>query len=595
MSLAKNRRVLLVDDNAKIHEDFVKILGGSEQPSEELSDAMAAFFDDADQGGGGESSEPPYELDSALQGDEGVERVRAALAEGRPYALTFVDVRMPPGQDGVKTIEAMWELDGDLQVVICTAFADYSREDIVQTLGRNDNLLILKKPFDPVEISQLAAALTEKWNTMRQLREQMAALEVARRAAEAATKAKSDFLANMSHEIRTPMIAILGYGKLLGDPSLEQDQLEEYVETIRSSGHHLLAVIDDILDLSRIESGRLALTSEPCGPTALVHEVGKLVSEHLNQKGLTFEVDCVGDVPHWVATDSVRLRQILLNLVGNAIKFTERGGVHMSVAAQAASDGGWRLSFAVRDTGIGMSDEQQARLFQPFSQGDSSMTRRYGGNGLGLYLSRNLARMLGGDIAVESELGQGSTFTLTIAAARSEAPSPAQAASARPAALPQQPGAPLPATTAPGATAALLRGSDEKPLSGLRVLLAEDVPMTQRLYSVYLKKAGAAVAVVDDGEKARDQGLAAQRDGQPFDVVLMDMQMPVLDGYEAVGQLRSAGYEGPIVALTAHAMSGDRERCLAAGCDDYATKPIEYEALVDVCRRAHASRSSDVR
>jgi signal transduction histidine kinase len=582
MSGDKNRRVLLVDDNAKIHQDFAKILCGAEQAPAELTDAMAAFFDD-DAGAGGAAAaapaaaEPEFQLDSALQSDEALLKVRAALTEGRPYAMAFVDVRMPPGQDGVKTIEAMWQLDPDLQVVICTAFADYSREDIVEKLGRNDNLLILKKPFDPVEISQLATALTEKWNTMRQLRRQMADLELARRAAEAATKAKSDFLANMSHEIRTPMIAILGYGKLLGERDLPHDQLEEYVQTIRSSGHHLLAVIDDILDLSRVESGRLSLQREAAAPLALAEEVGKLVDERLRQKGLTFAVEAAPGVPERVTTDPVRLRQVLLNLVGNAIKFTEQGGVRLSVSA-APRDGGWTLAFAVRDTGIGMDADQVARLFQPFSQGDSSMTRRYGGNGLGLYLSRQLARMLGGDIAVESALGRGSTFTATIAAEPAAEPA---------AALPSAGGAPK-------GTATPLAAPPAQPLAGLRVLLAEDVPMTQRLYAVYLKKAAAAVDVVDDGDQAWRAAGAALAAGRPFDVVLMDMQMPVMDGYQAVAKLRADGYKGSIVALTAHAMKGDRERCLAAGCDDYATKPIEYEALVDVCRRA-ARQASDVR
>jgi signal transduction histidine kinase len=582
MNEHNNRRILLIDDNPMIHEDFEKVLDPSDSgQSEALNDAMTAFFDEDPSEEAAPEAEG-FELDYALQGQEGLEKVKQAISDGRPYALAFVDVRMPPGWDGVETIQRLWEVAPDLQVVISTAYADYSREDMVAKLGFNDQWLILKKPFDPFEVNQLASALTEKWNTAQRVESNLKELVKARDAAEAASRAKSEFLANMSHEIRTPMISILGYGDLLSDPNLPPEDIADHVRTIQRNGNHLLAIMDDILDLSRAEAGHMTLQYEPCDLIEIINDVRRMFEENASRKGLALAFACESPVPNKVHGDATRIRQVLVNLVGNAIKFTETGSVHVTVQSDqnvAGEDGGepgWRLRFDVRDTGIGISEEQRKQLFEAFAQVDSSMTRKYGGTGLGLRLSQRLAGMMNGTIKVASELGSGSTFTFT-----------AEVGAVEGAALVDQPPALMPAAEA-SPVATQMAG----PRLSARVLLAEDVPSTQKLYSVYLTKSGADLSLANDGQSAYDQAMEAYRSGRPFDMILMDMQMPVLDGYQATQRLRDEGYAGPIVALTAHAMKGDREKCIAAGCDEYAAKPIKRHELVQLCLEILASKSA---
>jgi PAS domain S-box-containing protein len=416
-----------------------------------------------------------------------------------------------------------------------------------------------------------------------------------RMAAEAAVAnvSKSEFLANMSHEIRTPITAVLGFTDLLADdtPCCEscrapddcphRRRQREHLATIRNNGHHLLEIINGILDLSKIEAGRLTLEQVRCAPAQLAAEVVNLLRVRAVDKGLELELRCVGDLPDHIHTDPTRLRQILLNLIGNALKFTDIGGVQLVLrylppgAAAATGDsstgaGEPRLQFDIIDTGIGLTPEQVGRLFQPFSQADGSTTRRYGGTGLGLAISQRLANMLGGHISVTSTPGRGSTFTLTIVTGplddvRIGPPgfSPRTAAN-------EAPCAPVPQTD----------------LHGCRLLLAEDGPDNQRLLVFVLTKAGARVDLADNGAVACDSARAAQDDGTPFDAILMDMQMPVMDGYAATRALRASGYRGPIIALTAHAMEADRTRCLAAGCSDFLTKPIDRGLLLQTIRAA---------
>jgi len=559
---SNNRRILLIDDNPMIHEDFEKVLepdGGAQ--SEALNDSLAAFFDEDPS----EDSAPEadaFELDYALQGEEGFEKVKQAVLEGRPYALAFVDVRMPPGWDGVETIQRLWEVAPDLQVVICTAYADYSREDMVAKLGFNDRWLILKKPFDPFEVNQLANALTEKWNATQRVARQVEELVQARDAAEAASRANGD---------------------LLSDPNLSEEERADHIHTIQRNGNHLLAIMDDILDLSRAEAGHMTLQPEPCDPAQIIADVRKMFEESASKKGLALAFAGESPVPSAVHGDATRIRQVLVNLVGNAIKFTEKGSVHVTVqadrgvASEEGVDPGWRLRFDVRDTGLGISEEQSEQLFEAFAQVDSSMTRKYGGTGLGLRLSQRLARMMGGDITVKSELGSGSAFTFT-----------AEVGSVEGATLVDEPAALMPSAKEAQVTAPQASG----PRLSARVLLAEDVPSTQKLYTVYLSKSGAEVSLADDGQSAYEQAMEAFRAGRPFDMILMDMQMPVLDGYQATQRLRDAGYIGPIIALTAHALKGDREKCLAAGCDEYAAKPIKRQELVQLCLEILASKSA---
>jgi signal transduction histidine kinase/CheY-like chemotaxis protein/HPt (histidine-containing phosphotransfer) domain-containing protein len=381
--------------------------------------------------------------------------------------------------------------------------------------------------------------------------------------AEAVSGLKSEFLANMSHEIRTPMTSILGYLDLLEDPSEGPAAKEKYLDIIRRNGRHLLQIINDVLDISKIEAGRLTVQRIHCSTLEIVRDVTALLGSRATEKGLAFDVAFHGPIPATIHTDPTRLRQVLLNLIGNSIKFTEKGGIVLSTRLIAAADTSPSLlRFDVTDTGVGISQEDQEKLFRPFSQVDSSSTRRHGGTGLGLVLSRRLAQLLGGDISVESRPGAGSTFSVTV----ETGPLEASRMLTDPAAL-----------AVPGEKEL---GEDVVVRLDGRLLIADDAPEIQHLVAFHLKRRGAEIEFVKDGEEACQAALAALKAGEPFDAILMDMQMPVLDGLAATGRLRESGYQGPIIALTANAMEGYREKCLAEGCTDFLTKPLDPPALL---------------
>ncbi|MEM7681365.1 MAG: PAS domain S-box protein [Planctomycetota bacterium] len=393
-------------------------------------------------------------------------------------------------------------------------------------------------------------------------------LSEARHAAEAASRAKTAFLANMSHEIRTPMTAILGFADLLEGGALDPDAHAQAVDTIRRNGSHLLTIINDVLDLSKIEAGKMTVERVQTDVLAIVDEVCSLLDVRARGKGLSIRVESSGPIPASVRSDPVRVRQVLMNLVGNAVKFTEQGEVVVRVACHRDAEQSDCLSIEVVDTGIGMSEAQCREAFDAFTQADESTVRRFGGSGLGLRISKSLTEMLGGHISVRSEPGRGSTFRFTIDPGALDGVAWVE---------PDRPRAePKPTTTA--------TQDADNTLDGLRLLLAEDGPDNQKLIGFHLRKAGADLAIVDNGQQAVDLVVNERDAGRGFDVVLMDMQMPELDGYGATRRLRELGFDGlPILALTAHAMSGDRERCLHAGCDDYLTKPIQPGALRSAC------------
>ena len=412
------------------------------------------------------------------------------------------------------------------------------------------------------------------------------ALEQATARANEATQAKSEFLANMSHEIRTPMTAILGFAEvLLEHGNLDQAPPEriEAAKTIKRNGEYLLGIINDILDLSKIEAGKMMVERMACSPCRLVAEVASLMQVRADAKGLAFKVEYAGDIPQTIQTDPTRLRQILVNLIGNAIKFTEVGGVRLAIRlVEAAADRGVDespsvspepfLQFDVVDTGLDMTADQVAGLFQPFMQADASTTRKFGGTGLGLTITKRLARVLGGDIAVvETTEGVGTRFRVTVATGPLERVEMIED--------------PLAATVLARDGTESTASADQRPLRGCRILLAEDGPDNQRLIAHVLKNKGAEVTVMENGKLAAEAALAARDQGSPFDVILMDMQMPVMDGYEATALLRRKSYTNPIIALTAHAMAGDREKCLNAGCDDYVSKPIDRTKLIETIQR----------
>ena len=408
------------------------------------------------------------------------------------------------------------------------------------------------------------------------------ALEEFSHAAEAANRAKSEFLANMSHELRTPLTAILGHCEILQEDLPEDSQHQESLDVIERNGRHLLNLINDVLDLAKIEAGKLDLERVRCSPQEMMFSLEQMFLPRVQDKPVKLTVVQETPLPVWIESDPTRLQQILMNLMSNAIKFTEQGEVKLS-ARYIEEEQGRRAAivFAVADTGIGIPPQKLHKVFEPFEQADMSTARRFGGTGLGLSISQRLAERLGGRIEVESRVGIGSQFRLTLPCTSSDEREAAEAWNER-----QRKAAQAPAE-GPAADHLTLNA---------RVLLAEDSPDNRRLIIAILTRAGAEVTVADNGQQAVELLYPPPGATQPrshFDIVLMDMQMPVMDGYQATRRLRELGCLLPIVALTAHAMKGDRELCLEAGCDDYATKPIDRARLLKVLHRQLERRIRD--
>ncbi len=691
-SIEANHRILIIDDNRAIHDDIRKILIGDSEPNSDLLSDENLLFNSGAQS----IAAIKFEIESAYQGHEGLAKVQAKLDASSSYALAFVDVRMPPGWDGVETVARLWQVDPDLQIVICTAYADYSWKDIRTKLGHSDNLLILKKPFDSIEVIQTAHALTRKWLVSQQARARLEDLDSmvasrtaelqatneslktqfaerakaeqafrivfeaspigialldkdlrfvsanealeklhgltrkdiigndpvelewfgacdelrsvlegtlrsggidqyeikvkhgaratrtgllwarhvdirgvqhvlcfvldiserlemeqdlrrARVAAEAAARAKSEFLANMSHEIRTPLNGVLGLSSLLEEQTLPES-VRDVGALIRSSGEILRRVLDDVLDFSKIESGKLELEREPFSLREALEWSAGIYRKAAIDKHLQLNVKIEGSAPDRLMGDATRLQQVLTNLISNAVKFTESGSIEVAVAVDdhALHAGSRLLRVSISDTGIGIPPDRMDRLFQSFSQIDASTNRRFGGTGLGLAICKRLIEMMGGEIAVKSEVGVGTTFLFTMQAVEAEPKAP-------------------------------VVGESYTLKATRQILVVEDNPINCVVIRRMLEKLGHSVDMVSDGETAIRRVQETH-----CDLVLMDVNMPVLDGLQATRQIRSlqtSRANVPIFALTASALVNDRQACLNAGMNGHLSKPISMEAL----------------
>jgi signal transduction histidine kinase len=593
----QNRRILVIDDNKAIHEDFRKILCKQRSVPDSLAAAEAALFGDE---GATPLQLPEFEIDSAFQGQEGFELIAKSLQENRPYAMAFVDVRMPPGWDGIETTAQIWKKYPELQVVICTAYSDYSWQDMLRKLGYSDRLVILKKPFDNIEALQLAISMTEKWRLYQQARlrlgdlermvqertlalqktniELATANELLKQATErtqkmaegalAASKAKSEFLANMSHEIRTPMNGVVGMINLLSDTPLTAEQ-REFANTIKNSADALLTIINDILDFSKIEAGKMPLEQVEFDLRETVANSIALLIPRSQAKQLPLTYSIEKGISGRLIGDSSRLRQILINLTGNAVKFTETGEVALEITRLKENEEEIELHFSVRDTGVGIPEDVQQKLFQSFSQANAATTRKFGGTGLGLAICRKLVELMGGSIGLNSTIGRGSIFWFTLKYAKQ-----------KPSTLPAHATMTI---KSPGAVHAVLPPATA---NKIHIILAEDNKINQLVGVKQLSKLGYNnVHLANTGIEAV-QAWQQDREG----IILMDCQMPEMDGHEATRTIRKLEKEKQlphtrIIAMTANAMQGDRELCLAAGMDDYISKPVDLNELKNTLKK----------
>ena len=501
-----------------------------------------SYFDEAINGG---DVAPPIEGRSLTE-------LLARLDEGGAEAISIEredDVLHAFTVEGLSTIEG-----GGIHVVVRVTRAWLGAE-----LERGERLA--KWVLAGAAVAVVSAVYLAVWLAFaRRARRRN---ELQRVVAEAQSAAKSEFLANTSHEIRTPMTAILGYADLLSAPGRGAAVTPaEAANAIKRNGEYLLSLLNDILDLAKIEAGALTVELGEVDAVEACREVEELLLARAREKQIELALEPVWPLPEWVRTDAMRLRQVLVNLVGNAIKFTERGEVRTRVSYVPGSEGQRaRLRIAISDTGIGIEESELARLFAPFEQASSSTARRFGGTGLGLAISRRLAERLGGALTAHSTPGEGSTFELELE-------------------LPADGVGPLRTTEQHRAQAAdPPRAATAAPLAGLHVLLVDDGDDNRRIVSVLLERAGAEVTALGSG---RDAIETIERDPNAFDLILMDVQMPLLDGVDTTAALRERGCETPVVALTADALSGSRERYMALGFDAYAAKPIDGKELVDV-------------
>jgi two-component system, sensor histidine kinase len=491
----------------------------------------------------------------------GAEALRRLLVDD--FAVILLDVNMPD-LDGFETAALIRQRKRSehTPIIFLTAFPDDTHAVRGYSLGAVDYILT---PVVPEVLRAKVSVFVDLYRMTQEVRQQansqvnLAKEHAARLTAERSNRAKSEFLANISHELRTPMNAIIGMTDLALGEELSPT-LREFLTTARSNAQVLLELLNEILDFSRLEAGKFVLQNMPFRLRDLIADLVRTFEFRARDKGLEMQSHIEAVVPDRLMGDPLRIRQVLMNFLTNAIKFTESGKISISIALESNSQKEVEVKFSVADTGIGISAEDRERIFAPFTQVDASTTRRHGGAGLGLAIAGDLIREMGGRRAIQSEVGKGSTFSFTLPLS----------------CVPSRSGINQDSPSANGTAEGVLSHTSSFKLN---VLLAEDMAANQMLVKHALKKRGHRVEIAKDGREAVEQATAGD-----FDVILMDLQMPEMDGFEATAVIRSDPRMSrvPIVALTAHAMSGDRERCLAAGMSDYLAKPLDLQQLIEV-------------
>ncbi|MBT7307943.1 MAG: response regulator [Gammaproteobacteria bacterium] len=535
-------RILAIDDEPAVLQQYKAIFDGKGEDnpiSAQLEGLMVDLSGNPSQLALEEGIH--YELSVVTDGREGLQKVVESIEKSEPYTVILLDIRMPMGWGGLETAQQIREVDQQVKIVFITAHMDYSLTEIRNRVGFRFDFLL--KPINQDELVQLTLSLALQWGQEKQL-------ESALQHAEIANRARDEFLASMSHELRTPLTTIIGNSELLEEK--ESDQLKlNLIHSINQAGKSQLTLVNDILDASKMEMGELVLDVAPYDLSRLIGEIGFTFSSQAMDAGIRLKIDNQLVLDGLVVGDQLRVRQIISNLLSNAIKFTNEGVVEFTASATKE-----QLLFVVEDSGIGISEENMRRLFDRFEQAEQSHKRR-GGSGIGLYICDHLIQTMGGTIEMSSELGVGSRFQVRLPYQLSEQ------------------GAEL-SVVEQGAAG---DQATQQQFIG-KVLFADDTPEMRLLVEHMLLSLGIDVTTAVNGQEAMELALSNH-----YDLILMDMQMPVMDGIEATTMLRQLFYSRPIVALTANLMANHREAFEAAGCDDFLGKPIDRQALFQVLER----------